>query len=335
MSLILKRDEVLKVYKDASDRGWVLPAFNAENQTTCEAILDGVREYGSSIGINDLPIILSITNNYSHRPQSHFYTHTRRWELGMKLFLDDVRQLTAADSPFANLKVMIHLDHIHWRDDKELLKWDLNGFSSIMFDASDLPFEENIQQTAEFVKKNRDKLIIEGACDEIASYSDDNPTGLTTPEMAAKYYEQTGVDLLVANLGTEHRASAETLKYKDKQAQAITRRIGARLCLHGTSSITKDKLSHLFKDGIRKVNIWTSLERDSAPVLFQEMLKHASKIIGPNITKELIDSQVLGDHIDITSIPSVDYFTTTYRQGIIFNQMKSIVINYLRMWYKL
>jgi len=333
MALVLSRDTVFKIYEKASRNGWVLPAFNAENQTTCEAILAGVWEYGQSIGINDLPIIIAITNNYPHRLQSHYYTHTRDWKLGMNLFLDDLKQLTAPGSPFADLQVMIHLDHILWDEDEELLNWDMSQFSSIMFDASSLPFNMNIQKTAEYVKFNRDNIIIEGACDEIRNTSA-NINELTSPEMAERFFNETGVDILVANLGTEHRASAATLKYNDNQAREITKRIGSRLCLHGTSSISNDKLSQLFDDGIRKVNIWTSLERDSSPVLFQDMIKNASKVIGQNKVKEFIRSQVLGNNADSSSFPSVDYFTTTYRQEIIFKCMKDIVINYLKIWYK-
>lgn len=334
MALILNRNDVLKIYAEASDHAWVLPAFNAENQTTCEAILSGASEFGKHIGINNLPIILAITNNYAHRPQSHFYTHTGHWKLGMRLFLDDVRRLTAADSPFADLQVMIHLDHICWDKDKELLNWDMDQFSSIMFDASDLPFDMNIQKTAEFVKLNREKIVIEGACDEIRPSLKDDRTDLTTPEMAAEFYEQTGIDLLVPNLGTEHRASTATLKYHSEQARSIAQRIGARLCLHGTSSIAQDGLSSLFEDGVRKVNIWTSLERDSVSDLFRDMVRNASKIVGSQKVKEMMDSRMLGANIDSSSLPSVDYFTTVYRQGIIFKRMKEIVMQYLRIWYK-
>ena len=333
MALVLSRDKVLRIYDKASENGWVLPAFNTENQTTCEAILSGVWEYGQSIGISDLPIIIDITNNYPHRPQSRYYTHTRNWKLGLKLFLDDLKQLTASGSPFADLQVMIHLDHIQWDEDEELLNWDMSQFSSIMFDASGLPFDMNIQKTAEFVKLNRDRIIIEGACDEIRHTSSESDE-LTSPEMAERFYNETGVDILVANLGTEHRASAATLKYYDHQAREISKRIGPILCLHGTSSISDDNLSQLFDDGIRKVNIWTSLERDSSPVLFQDMVKNASKVIGQDKVKKLVRSQVLGNHADSSSFSSVDYFTTTYRQEIIFKCMKDIVVNYLKIWYK-
>ena len=45
MPLILQRGKVLEVYAEAANRGWVLPAFNAENLTTIEAILQAVFDH--------------------------------------------------------------------------------------------------------------------------------------------------------------------------------------------------------------------------------------------------------------------------------------------------
>jgi fructose/tagatose bisphosphate aldolase len=334
MPLILDRNHVLEIHDYASEKKWVLPAFNSENLTASEAILSGVWEYGQSIGIDDLPIIIGITNNYPERPQAQLYTQTRKWQIGMKMFLDDLKELTSPGSPLERLKVMIHLDHIIWNKDKELLNWDMSQFSSIMFDASDLPLEMNIRKTAEFVKQNGDKVVIEGACDEIGNSGMYDQEELSASEKAVSYFRETGVDILVANLGTEHRASSASLKYNRQLAKEISKQIGAKLCLHGTSSIPKDELSNLYADGIQKVNIWTSLERDSAPELFQKMVDNAAKIAGPEKVKDLIKTQVLGEKSDSSSLPSVDYFTTTFRQDIVFKQMKDIVINYLKIWYK-
>lgn len=335
MPLILDREKVLEIYNDATIKGWVLPVFNTENLTTSEAILSSVYDYGQSINISDLPIMIGITNNYPSRPQTQFYTQTRQWKLGMNLFLNDLKQLTAPGSPFANLKVMIHLDHILWDKDQELLNWDMGQFSSIMFDASELPIDMNIQKTNEFVKLNKDKIIIEGACDEIGKSISDSQMELTSPDMAEKYYIETGVDILVANLGTEHRTSSASRQYHDQLARDIKNKIGPRLCLHGTSSLSKEKLIGLFDDGICKVNIWTTLERDSTPTLIKNILENMSKMLDRDKVKAWMNNQILGELIDHNSTPSVDYFTTTYRQDIIFNRMKEIILSYLNLWYKL
>lgn len=335
MPLILDRKHVLEVFAEAKERKWVLPTFNAENLTTAEAILEATKEYGERIGIKDLPIIIGITNNYSHRPQSVYYTQTRKWDIGLRLFLSDLSVLTATESPYAKLKVMIHLDHIQWDEDKELLDWSMKQFSSIMFDASTLPFEKNTNKTAAFVEKNKDTIVIEGACDEISSSDGSEKNDLTTPEDAEKYFNLTEVDIVVANLGTEHRASASSLQYRGDIARQIRERIGTHLCLHGTSSVSTEKVTKLFDDGICKVNIWTALERDSTPMLFKDMLTNASKVVGTEKVRELFSEHLLGEKANHLDPLSIDYFTTTYRQEIIFHKMKNIITNYLKTWYVL
>ena len=259
MPLILNRNNVLDVYKEAAQKKWVIPTLNTENLTCTEAILSAALEYSKKINKPDLPVTIGITNQYSHRSQSVYYTHTRQWDIGLKLFLADIAVLTGKGSPFEKLNVMVHLDHTQWDADKPLLEWDMNLFSMIMYDASTLPFEENIKLTAEFVKKHGHEIVIEGACDEIVDATGDVRSTLTTPEQAIKYLNETKCDFIVANLGTEHRASAADLKYYGDMARKISKLTGTKLVLHGTSSVGNDQIKNLFNDGIAKVNIWTIL----------------------------------------------------------------------------
>ena len=99
MPLILDRKKVLDVYAEAGQKSWVIPTFNSENLTTTEAILSAY-EYSKKIGQPDLPVTIGITNQYSHRSQSVYYTHTRHWDIGLKLFLADLEILTGNGSPF-------------------------------------------------------------------------------------------------------------------------------------------------------------------------------------------------------------------------------------------
>lgn len=335
MSLILDRSEVLEIYDYAREKEWVLPTFNSENLTTTEAILSAVSDYGESKGIENLPIIIGITNTYKDRPQAVYYSNTKRWDIGLKLFLSDLKVLTDKGSPFDHLRIMIHLDHIIWDEDKDLLEWDMSQFSSIMYDASALPFEENMTKTSAFVEKQKSKIIIEGACDEIKKVGGaGDSVGLTTPEMAEKYYRETGVDIVVPNLGTEHRSEKSVLKYRSDLAKEISDRIGPVLCLHGSSSVAREDLTSLFDDGICKVNLWTALERDSSQILFEEMVKNSARIIGVEKTKELINDRLLGVNAEQQGPQSIDYFTTVYRQEILFEKMKEIIRQYLEIWYR-
>jgi fructose/tagatose bisphosphate aldolase len=333
MPLILDRKKVLDVYKEAALKRWVIPEFNTENLTSTEAILSAALEYSREINQPDIPVTIGITNQYSHRSQTVYYTHTRSWEIGLRLFLADIKVLTDKCSPFEKLNVMIHLDHVQWDIDKSLLDWDMKMFSMIMYDASALPFEDNIKLTAEFIRKNGRKIVIEGACDEIVDATGDKRSELTSPEQAVKYLDSTGADLIVANLGTEHRASSADLKYHGDIAMEISKLTGTKLVLHGTSSVSNDQIKNLFNDGIAKVNIWTILERNSSPVLFDDMVRNASKIVGKEKAEALIKEGLLGNKADKESKASLSHYTTVYRQDIVFEQMKKIVIDYLKLWY--
>lgn len=156
---------------------------------------------------------------------------------------------------------------------------------------------------------------------------------LTSPDNALKYMKETGVDFIVANLGTEHRASVANLEYHSDIAREISALIGTRLVLHGCSSVAREQVENLFSDGVCKVNIWTCLERESSTVLFEEMLKNAAKIAGSEKAEKLFNSELLGKKANIQSQANLNYFTNNYRQSIVFVQMKKIVSTYLNMWY--
>ncbi len=341
MAIITHKSAVSAVYADAACRGWVLPAFGTENSTTTEAILAGTAAHAASLGEPELPVILAITNLYDERQQSVNYTHTGRWDVGMKRFLSDVRLLAGEpDSPFADLRVMIHLDHIRPDIDGELLAWDMSAFSSILFDASAFAPEENIRLTRQFVEAQRENVLIEGAFEGVASAGKSvtdtlsaKPSLDTIADAAQDYVRETGVDLVVADLGTEHRAGAAQLFYRQDTARAIAEKIGARLVLHGTSSVPEESLGGLFADGISKVNLWTALERDSAPPLFADMVRNAAKVVGAKEATRLFEQGFLGTEADRVSCPDLAFFTTAYRQAHVFNAMRDLVTRYLVRWY--
>lgn len=333
MPMITAREDVLSIYREAADRGWALPCFCSENLTTTEAILSAAKEYADRVGIPDLPIMVAITVQYDHRSQACYYTHSRRWDLGLKLFMADLGVLTAPGSPYAGLRVLVHLDHIQFDDDATLLAWDLGPFSSIMFDASKVPFAENIERTAAFVRAHGQDIVIEGACDEIVDATGALRSDLTTADKAEEYFTKTGVDMIVANLGTEHRATVSTLHYYGENARAIRDRIGAKIVLHGASSVPADQIARLYNDGVCKVNLWTALERDTTPTLFADMVQNACKVAGPNTVARLKEQGLLGQAASAEGSNAISHFTTVYRQDIVYAEMKKMVESFLRMWY--
>ena len=312
MSIIRDVSQTKEIYAKAGEKGWVIPCFCSENLTTTEAVLSAAEEYRIQHGLKTLPVILAITCLYPHRSQAVNYTHTKRWDIGLKLFTEEIKILCENGGPFDKLGVMIHLDHIQHDLDIELLESDLHDYASILYDASSLPLEQNIEKTAAFVKKRGDCVLVEGACDEIMDADGETHNSLTTPEQALRYWKETGADLIVCNLGTEHRASGKDLQYHGDISRQIKQQIGNRIVLHGTSSVSNEQIKNLYDDGICKVNIWTALERDSSPVLFADMSLHADEL-----------------H------KNLNYCTTLYRQSIVFDKMKLIVKEYFYLWYKI
>ena len=331
MPIITGRKNVLAVYEEAAKKGWVIPCICSENLTTTEAILVAASEFAFEKGYDRIPITLAITNQYDHRSQSVFYTHTRNWAVGLMLFRASIEVLAEF---FPNVDILIHLDHAQHDADEVLLESDLSMFSSVMYDASTLPMEENIRKTKAYVERKGDEILIEGACDEIVDATGEARCEITDADKCERYMKETGVDIVVANLGTEHRASGQDLHYYYDAARAIKEKIGPRICLHGTSSVSNDQIAKLFDDGICKVNIWTALERDSSPALTEWMVKNVAKCGGPKLEQKLIDEGYLTASSKTGDKTSLQHFTTTARQEIVFEEMKKIVRGYLDLWYK-
>jgi len=333
MALIHERAEVLATYADAACRGWVVPCFGSENLTTTEAVLEAAARYAAASGIPDLPVTVAITGAYPHRSQAAFYSHTRQVGLGLRLFLADLRELTAAGSPYARLRVMAHFDHAqHDLDAAALESGDPGPWASVMYDASTLPFTANIAATRAFVERRGQQVVIEGACDEIVD-SGDGGGDLTTPERAARYLAGTGVDLMVANLGTEHRASGADLRYRGDLARACSAAVGGRLVLHGCSSVPQSELGGLFADGVRKVNIWTMLERDASPLLLADMAANADRVAG-SAAAGLVASGLLGPAAPVAGRAALSHCTTAYRQEIVHRAMVGIATGFFALWYR-
>ena len=330
MPIVTGRENVLAVYEKAAQKGWVIPCFCSENLTTTEAVLTAAQAFAEEQGHDTVPVILAITNQYDHRSQSVNYTCTRRWDIGLKLFRESLDILTEA---FPKVEILIHLDHTQHDTDADLLESDLSRYSSVMYDASSLPLEENIRKTADYVRRKGHQLVVEGACDEIVDATGEARCQITDAEKCVDYMERTGVDIVVANLGTEHRASGKDLQYHSDAAKAIREKIGPRICLHGTSSVSNDQIKRLFDDGICKVNIWTALERDASPMLTAFMVKNAAKCGGTDTENALIEAGYLTEESRSGAAASLRHFTTTARQQIVFDEMVKIARSYLDLWY--
>ncbi len=280
MPLVTDLQQVESIYATARERGVCLANFCTANPYTTQAIFRAAYEFGREHGLVHVPIIVSATANYSIESQLVSYTPLHDARIGARALIADVELLLSSDSPYADLRAMLHLDHGQPDRDRALLPEILEKYATVMFDASNLPFEENIRRTAEFVEQHGHQVQIEGAVTEIVqAESHAQRDEVTTPEQAERFWRETGVSLLVPNLGTEHRATAPVARYDPQAARAITARVGKRLVLHGSSSVPEAALGTLVEDGIVKVNLWTTFERFGGQAVARFVLNQLGNIL--------------------------------------------------------
>lgn len=295
MPLIADASQAREVYQEARERGVALINLNPEGARGIEACLRAAKRFGERAGADDIPIILSICGVYDHRPQIKLYTSLGDPQFGFDAWLKDVEFYTQADGPFGRLRVLTHLDHGQPEEDAAILERRLEKLSSVMFDASTVPFDDNVAATASYVERHSEHTVIEGCVDEIfEAGTGEQKNQTTTVEQATRFVAETGVDLIVPNLGTEHRASARELRYHGEQARALRDAVGSILVLHGTSSLSPEDFTHLKDDGIIKVNIWTAIEKAGAQAAVRNALEELGNIFTEAELRELAEDRIVG-----------------------------------------
>ena len=298
MSLVTDYQHVKDVYREAAELGVALPVFCAEDRETLEGILASAVEMGRQIGVENLPIIPAWTCRYPHRPQATLISACGDPVLGTRLHFSDLQVLAGEGSPYAKLRILPHLDHgIPWMDG-DIFDAFVDQFASIMCDASARPFEENIRITAEYVERVRGRVVVEGAVDEIfGSGGAGTKNEPTTVEQAVRFLRETGVDILVPNVGTEHRSTADQVVYRSDRAREISGAVGRILCIHGTSSAKPEDLPRLSEDGFIKVNIYTTLAVRGGQALARHVLANLGNIFSAADLRDLVAQGVLGEAV--------------------------------------
>ena len=274
-----------------------MPCFCTENSWTTEAILRATTIAGERFGIPDPAVCVGFTAGYHGRSLLSNYLACGNMRVAFEALLSDLEILAAADGPYGACRAFPVLDHGQPDVDSDLLEDCVDRVAFVMFDGSELPFGENIRRTARYVEHFSDRVVVEGAVDELKdAAADGGAFELTTPEQAERFLRETGCDLIVPNVGTEHRAEqAGKAQYHGHRAREIAELVGPRLVLHGTSCLGDADLTRLPTDGIVKVNIWTIIERKGAEQVARHVLQHLGHMVAPDVIRELVQTGELGD----------------------------------------
>lgn len=132
------------------------------------------------------------------------------------------------------------------------------GFDSVMIDASEKSFEENVKTTATVVKiASHFQANVEAELGFVAKLGQEQHMEYTQPEEARRFVEETGVNALAIAIGSAHGFYRKTPNLQLELLSRIHEATPAALVLHGSSGIPEDQLRRAIERGIAKVNLAT------------------------------------------------------------------------------
>ncbi|MGE5583639.1 MAG: class II fructose-bisphosphate aldolase [Bacillota bacterium] len=177
--------------------------------------------------------------------------------------LEYLAALGKAAAQNSKVPVALHLDHCTNFD--TIVKAIKNGFSSVMIDASKLPFAENLALTKEVVRvAHAAGVSVESELGRVGGKEDNIKTSkaeelMTDPEEAIRFVAETGIDCLAVAIGTAHGLYKGEPKLNLELLKKIKSVIDVPLVLHGGSDLPDETARATVRLGIRKFNIWTDM----------------------------------------------------------------------------
>lgn len=249
MSYVNMRDMLAK----AKMGGYAIGAFNIVDPMTTEAVIRAADALNS-------PVIVQ--------------TSVKTVKLYGADSLAACVKILAEDVP---TPVALHLDHCK---DMEVIHDCLDaGWSSVMIDASSLPFEENLRLTTQVVEMARDlDVTVEGELGAIVGVEDDifvneAEAHLADPEQAVDFVTQTGVDVFAPAIGTAHGVYKGEPKIAFDLLKRIASNVKAAIAIHGGTGLSDETFRECIALGGAKVNISTQIKhvyRDAISDYFAE-----------------------------------------------------------------
>lgn len=172
----------------------------------------------------------------------------------------------------AKVPVAVHIDH---GESMNFIVRGLNNrFSSVMYDCSKLPFEENVQKVKAFIEMVRPAgITVEAELGEMPSTLHDTHAGdadapkpgFTDPARASEFVERAGVDALAVTFGTSHGIYVEEPHLDLNHLAKLREATGdTPLVMHGSSGVALPEIRKAIDGGIAKVNYYSYLAVDSS-----------------------------------------------------------------------
>lgn len=220
------------------EKGRGVAAFNAINLETVEAIATGAESANR-------PVIVQISEN------------AVRYHGG----LAPLAHAAIAVASGSTMPMSLHLDHA---TDERLVGIAVDlGFSSVMYDASQLAYEDNLTRTAAVARRCHDRgAHVEAELGEVSGKNGVHAPGVRTdPAEAAAFVASTGVDALAVAVGSSHKMTTRDAALDEALIAEIRRAVDVPLVLHGSSGVSDAGLRAAVAAGMTKINVATQLNK--------------------------------------------------------------------------
>ena len=175
--------------------------------------------------------------------------------------LGPLARACAAVAGSAAVPVALHLDHATGTDLVEEAAG--LGFGSVMYDASALPYDQNVRATAAAARWCHERGIwVEAELGEIGGKDGvHSPHARTDPGDAARYVAATEVDALAVAVGSSHAMLTRDAVLDTRLIARIHGAVGVPLVLHGSSGVPDEALAAAVGAGMTKINVATQLNK--------------------------------------------------------------------------
>lgn len=239
----------------AKESQYAVGAFNVYNYETIRAVIEAIQE-------EKTPAIIAFGEKYL-----------------ANMNLKEVANLVKTMSTTSDVKVGIHLDHCKSFD---VIKKAIDaGFTSVMFDGSELPYEENVALTKEVVDyAHRYNVSVEAELGVLSlgdhSNEDEGIEIYTDPLQAKDFVLRTGVDALAISIGTVHGMYKGEPKVSVERLIEIKNVIDIPFVLHGGSGTPETTIKACIENGITKINVNTEISYEVVKS-FKALLDEAPK----------------------------------------------------------